>query len=252
MEPNMDFPDLDFSDRSFLVQTMDEYAAALGEEALKAADTPVPEELDRACLDLVRRTAKPHSKRLIRACALLAASISLLILTLIIADAAGAAILGGRWRWDDDYLYMGTIGSSSYTYSSRAPVPGSSIDEAMLEAGLPLSLAPTWIPEDCTLLASDIYQRKDEATASVYYSRPGKPTLSIDIASSKAGHLWYISKDKGDPESYIAGDRMFYLYTNAKRWCAVWTDGQYEIFICGCVSREELLQIVDSIEGSIS
>ena len=35
MEPNMDFPDLDFSDRSFLVQTMDEYAAALGEEALK-------------------------------------------------------------------------------------------------------------------------------------------------------------------------------------------------------------------------
>lgn len=247
MEPNLDFPD-----RSFLVQTMDEYAAALGEEALKSADTPVPEELDRACLDLVRRTAKPHSRRLIRACALLAASISLLILTLVIADAAGAAILGGRWRWDDDYLYMGTIGSSPYTYSDRAPVPGSSIDEAMLKAGLPLSLAPTWIPEDCTLLEVDVTRWRGELAASTFYSRPGKPVLGIGIASTKTSHICYISKDKGDPESYIAGDRMFYLYTNAKRWGAVWTDGQYEILITGCVSREELLQIVDSIEGSIS
>lgn len=252
MEPNMDFSDLDFSDRSFLVQTMDEYAAALGEEALKSADTPVPEELDRACLALVRRTARPQSKRLIRACVLLAAAITLLILTLLIADAAGAAILGGRWRWDDDYLYMGTVGSSPYTYSDRAPVPDSSIDEAMRKAGLPLSLAPTWIPEDCTLLEVDVTRRKDELAASTFYSRPDKPVLGIDIVSTKTGHLCYISKDKGDPEPYIAGDRMFYLYTNAKRWGAVWTDGQYEILITGCVSREELIQILDSIGGSIS
>ena len=56
-------------------------------------------------------------------------------------------------------------------------------------------------------------------------------------------------KDEDSPDVYEVKDMVHYIMTNIDTYYAFWTVDNIECFIYGVESREELIQMIDSIYG---
>lgn len=244
---------------------MDDYAAQLGtqageeaQKALEAGELTVPPELDAAVLEMIDAAPEPKPERrpvkmALRYALVAALTVVVLIGTLIAVEAAGIDVFGRVASWSDSVFHFER--EPQETTAREAPtgeaVPSENrIQTALRENGLPIELAPTWLPEGYEITEIDVENTDSAPFIDVFVEADGKTPIIIWImdegASGFMDHaLW--EKNNLNAATYYSNGRTFYLMENERGWTGTWFDGVYMISFIGFEEVEQLKTIIDSM-----
>jgi hypothetical protein len=182
-----------------------------------------------------------------RAIVTIAATVSILFVLMIGAQAAGIDVFGNLARWTDEVFFF--IPSSSETYTSEF---SAALQEALERAELPKELAPTWFPEGFTAEEPEFWDDDVSTAVGISFVNPEGKSFIVSIDFYKeAGAIETLpfEKDAGNVEVYISKNRTFYIMSNINVHFAVWTDGNLLESIRGDLSVDQIKAMIDSIGG---
>lgn len=184
---------------------------------------------------------------LIKAAAIAAAVLVLLTFT---ASALGYDILGAIAQWTDEtfsLLGRNTTESSdaAYTYAPELE----EVHTALLENGVTANVLPLWLPEGYELTAFYTFDMHggDSVFESILADESDSNMIRISYTIRESFSPYQYQKNAGDPEIYTINDIDFYIMSNIDNYFAVWINGNVECSISGVQSREDLIQMIDSI-----
>ena len=248
----------ELKDDIHLALLMDEYADSMGAqvraEAEKAFDTgeiTIPQEVDDACLSILSQTAKiedpkKSTKTVARYLLVAAATVIALLGTMIAVQAAGINVFGRLASWTSSVFHYDP-GTKSIPAEEKGPTP--EIKAALDELDLPVSLAPVWLPDGCTVVEVEKATDSRRKIVGIVAEKDGR-IMQIVIGEYKDEQLidstvW--EKDPGTPQIYTSNNRTFQLFQNNSKWAGVWADKPYMVSLFGFESLEELQKVIASI-----
>ena len=184
---------------------------------------------------------------------------ALLLATTITASAFGYDIwkVIAEWTRESFAFTSNEINNNESQQSVNTKSPGShasaysSLQEALDDYGIVDTSAPTWIPERFSLDSVSANAVPGFIDIGAYYSSEDT-VLIINILDYKNQPQQFAQweKDNIDPIVYEKDGTTYYLMTNMGKQKAVWITGSCECSITGDISEDELISIIDSIEGS--
>lgn len=244
-------------DSAFLALLMDEYTDKLGEKVLKeyeqAEESGEPDDsADAMCYQMIRdsKAAWTNGRRIknaFRRVGIVAAVIAILLAMLIGVQAAGVDVFGALAKWTGE-VFKFRVDDEAASDAPHAEEQNE-MQKMLAELGMPVELAPTWLPEGYTLfrveqintdVGSGIYAAYENNNSRIYieiteyYTPPAIDNLEIQM-------------DNATPEAYKSNGKLFYLFTNMKMWRGAWSGENYVISLSGFPSRETIKNVIDSI-----
>lgn len=125
-----------------------------------------------------------------------------------------------------------------------------SVEDMLSEFGITAPLLPTWIPERFT--DPEISAANIESGLRLYISYTGDGTesfLKIKANQTSLTNAKDIEKDSLDAApKQINGTLYYFLSDVGGREKVIWQNGEFECNITGTVTRDEMEQIISSIE----
>lgn len=244
-------------DSAFLALLMDEYAEKLGEQVLQEYEQAGEAEetddaIDAACYQILRnsKTARMNGhkyKYVFQKIGIVAAVIVILFALLIGVQAAGMDVFGTMARW------TGEVFRFQVEDKSTSGVPQTEqqneMQRMLAELGMPVELAPTWIPEEYTLCTLERLEIDDSFGIYAVYES-GNSYINIEVTeyhAASALNSLELQMDNVVPEEYHSNENVFYLFTNKDKWSGAWSDGGYVISLGSFPSRETIIKVIDSI-----
>lgn len=196
---------------------------------------------------LAQRPQRPHSGRLLRRCAIIAAAIAAFMCLLVGAQAAGLDVFGSLAQWTDDIFHFTT---SSQTDAQNSKY-SATLQQALEQQGLPTELAPTWFPDGFSAGEPDaVCNDLLDAVNLVFYHEDGR-SFFVDVSryyNQAVTNIPY-EKDAEPVEVYTHGDKTFYIMSNVNTIHAIWSDGNLTAEISGTLTKDEIKAILNSIGG---
>lgn len=174
-----------------------------------------------------------------------AATIALSFALMVGAQASGLDIFGALARWSDEIFHWGpatsTIQSEYYDEFLAA------LEEYDIQPGI----APTRVPDGFEASKPTIWS--DELGTCIqlpFYNSDGKDFIfSVEhYVVPQDVEQRDFEKDITSVESYIQGNKTFYILSNLDFVMATWTDGTLSESIWGTLSLDEVKMIIDSIK----
>ena len=247
----------ELQDDIHLALLMDEYAESIGaqaraeaEKAFETGEITIPQEMDHAYASILAQTAKAeHSRKsystVSKHLLVAAASIVLLLGSLVVVQASGIDVFGRLASWTDSVFYFGSLNKSAQSEEE----PLMEITTALRDLGLPTELAPRRLPvgysvtgliptemDDMKYLGISV--EKDNHEGYILIEEFLDPRL-IENA------LW--EKNTHPVRAITVNNRLFYLFQNEPGWSGLWTDGRLLISLHSFESYEDLVFIIQSI-----
>ena len=208
-------------------------------------DMPLYDELLKR--DNPTKKHKPvRVSRLTRVGIVAAIIISLITVTTCIASAAGIDVWSAITRWTEKTFGV-TIG-----YQNRSDDYGLSHDacqdlrQTLARNGVTDNVVPYYLPDGYTLLDS-FEQTSYEGTviSAIYKCGSSEILLLFSVGTESTSSMY--PKDHEEPEIYERGNISHYLFANMGEWTAIWRRNNISCQISGVSSKDELLNILDSI-----
>ena len=187
--------------------------------------------------------AKRGFPRWVRSIAAVAAVVVILVLGSVTAKAFGFNIWETVVKWTQETFHFGEWGNND----EHNNLPYASLQEALEEGNVTVSLAPTWIPEGYEL--TDIAVERSPLR-KMYVARYAKGDLfiTITIQDYLKSDPVYVEQHEGLVGEHKVSGITYYLFSDNDVVKAVWINGSYECNIVGNVTIEELKLMIDSIE----
>lgn len=179
-----------------------------------------------------------------RAIVTIAATVSILFVLMIGAQAAGIDVFGNLARWTNEVFF--------FLSSTEENEFSASLQQALERAELPKELAPTWFPEGFTAEEPEFWDDDVSTAVGISFVNPeGKNFIASIDFYKEAGAIGTLpfEKDAGDVEVYTSKNRTFYIMSNVNIHFAVWTDGNLLESIRGDLSVDQIKAMIDSIGG---
>ena len=107
-------------------------------------------------------------------------------------------------------------------------------------------VVPTWIPDGYELSNIDIFETPIQKKFVALYIN-GEKQLRIAIQSYLETYPEQVEQSEGFVEIYESESVDYYLFANKDVTKAVWINGNYECYISGELTIEELKMMIDSI-----
>lgn len=195
-------------------------------------------------------TPKQRRRRFSKAIIVLAAVITLLLATSLVAYATGHDMWRAVAAWTSELFgftqeeteTQGTFGSTTEPQLSEF----TGIEEALNASGLSCEIDPSWVPEEFEgPVVSVVNLNSTLIVVADYYS--GSRNIKIQAVGVNNDAVAVYEKDDEDVSTYVRGDVTHYIMDNIERPVAVWRANGIECSISGDISQEELLYIIDSI-----
>ena len=169
------------------------------------------------------------------------ALVAALIVVLLIGAAVTASALGFElWGWAPKW----TQEDLRFVTEEPGAEDVHGISSALAALGIDEPLYPHWLPEDMKrenveiqfepVLLYEAYQGNDRV-------------LFITIVPSAISDTAVYQRSESDPEEYIAGNTIHYIYSDVNHLTATWYIKDYTASIVGDVSIAEMKLIIDSI-----
>lgn len=169
------------------------------------------------------------------------ALVAALIVVLLIGAAVTASALGFElWGWAPKW----TQEDLRFVTEEPGAVDVHGIPTALAALGIDEPLYPHWLPEDMVWVKADI--QLDPIYLSEAYSGNDRD-LMITIVPSSISDTAVYQRSESDPEEYIAGNTIHYIYSDVNHLTATWYIKDYTASIVGDVSIAEMKLIIDSI-----
>lgn len=190
-----------------------------------------------------------RARRRYRFPAAVAATVALLFALMLCAQAAGFDVFGSLARWTSE-TFRFTPAIQQETEVSPYYEP---LRQALGDNGILWELAPKWYPEGFVGLEPVVEKNKFNVTVFTKFQDASGKEFSVLItrqSPSESLETMVYEKDEASVETYMSGERSFYIFSNARdTTMAMWSDGGFEESICGELSVEEVQKIIDSIGG---
>ena len=125
------------------------------------------------------------------------------------------------------------------------------LNDQILQTGYILpDLLPHFIPEGYEMVATMTDDREDVIVFSCQLQKDNNAIMLQYRVWKGNESLAETQKDANDPESYKSQNgQLFYIAQNEGLFNAAWTKGSIECSIFNVSSREELIKMLDSIQG---
>lgn len=196
-------------------------------------------------------TPKPQKHRSFAKIAGIAAAVALVIFAAgtLITPVEGSNLWTMIANWTKETLGIG----SNIEKLDDSAIPEQLVELNNLLQQYKMSEAvdiPSYIPEGYQTTATFVDER-DDATVIVSQLENGSDVVIFQYSLLKEKiDGSQIQKNDNDPEIYLAPDgTSVYITPNMDVYNAVWTKGDVEVIIYNVPSREELIKIIDSIQG---
>lgn len=169
------------------------------------------------------------------------ALVAALIVVLLIGAAVTASALGFElWGWAPKW----TQEDLRFVTEEPGAEDVQDIPTALAALGIDEPLYPHWLPEDMVRVTVEIQLDPVYLSESYYGNDRG---LSITIVPSLISDTAVYQRSESDPEEYIAGNTIHYIYSDVNHLTATWYIKDYTASIVGDVSIAEMKLIIDSI-----
>lgn len=217
-------------------------------------DAAVPEDLDRRCLETIKRGGR--KKRRTFRTALIAAAIvaTLMLFVTMTASAMDVDIWGALANWTQETFNFSAWGVKDEDASQKpnAMIPPllEQMQSDMLTQGADASVLPTWLPDGYEIVEYEVSDIMPNLTSFFLFLARADKRISLSYhAYAEMPFISTFEKDEGDPELYEKDGITYYIMTNFGKYRAAWTKGNLECSISGLSTYEELTNIIDSING---
>lgn len=182
------------------------------------------------------KVQRKHFQTLLRIAVVAAVVIMLLVGVTYAAGALGYDLWGWIPVWDADELH--------FVSETQEPVLASTIGTALKQLGIDEPLCPTWLPDGFLLTESKI-DTEPLFLHEAYYSQDRYITITISSIDG-LGTVVYQKEDIA-PAEYTVNNIVHYIIENVDSIQAVWYTEDYSIAIAGNVTKEEMIEIINSI-----
>lgn len=178
---------------------------------------------------------------------LLATAVAVCLLIAIATVSLGTGGVFGSWSAD----YFHLIGQpdatvpvpADYVFRTERPELQKIYALVVREFG-EQRIVPTWIPEGYTQEELGVW---DISHAVYSFLTSGDQRISIDFTEYREKNPHNYSKDNVTPVVYEIAGVKHYIFSNAGHWVTAWEVNGIECCISTSLSREVLMQIIDSI-----
>lgn len=199
----------------------------------------------------IDRTKKPKKRKSIAKIAGIAAAVALVIFTagIFITPVEGTNLWTVLANWTKETLGIGTEGEE--WSEDSVPEQLAELSERLKEYKLDLPyLLPTYIPEGYHTTATMVDNRED-VTVFFCQMESGESTIGFQYrCKSNGASASELQKNIDEPEIYRTACNIdVFIVDNNGLYNAIWIDGDIECEILGVPSKDELIQILDSIRG---
>lgn len=247
----------ELQDDVHLALLMDEYADSMGaevraevEKAFETGEISIPQEVDDACASILAQTtnhehSKKSTKTLIRHLLVAAATVIVLLGTLVAVQAAGIDVFGRLASWTDSVFHY----SSEEKLGQIEEEPFAEIETALSNLGIPVEFAPRRLPAGYTVKSITQSETDEMAFVVIVVENNGRDGQIIiedyrDIGLIENA-LW--EKNEQAASVFSSNDRDFYLIENEQGWSGTWSDGKYVVSLFSFESIEDLKILIQSI-----
>lgn len=193
----------------------------------------------------VHKTAKP--RRWLRSLTAVAATVAIVFLCSITASAFGYDIWETVAKWTQETFHFGNGAQAevSEPHSDESRL-FDSLQQALDEKSISTALAPTWFPDGYTLSDITIEESPIQLVFIAYFQ-----SKDFDIKFQIKRHLevdaQQVERSDGLVETYESEGITYYIFSNNDLLRAVWINENYECYISGHLTIDELKMMVDSI-----
>lgn len=204
-----------------------------------------PPEKESVQANSPKKPSRMH--RLLQHLATAAAAVTIVVLSVIVAQASGIDVLGAVARWTEDTFHFKATGG--YAEGNN---PVMHLQEAIGFIRIPESLCPLDIPDDYEIASISTTENEGYRLFACSIINSDKLEILITIIqplSKSAQGFGQYEKDANPVEECQIGSRVFYLFSNNNTSTAAWSDGQYSISVFGGVTVPDMRQILNSLYG---
>ena len=120
------------------------------------------------------------------------------------------------------------------------------MQSALIDYDIPLQLAPSWIPDGYIEGEVRITDSPVQRLFMVSYDC-GDRSIRVRIANYLNSNPTQIEQSDSLLEIYNVNGIDYYIFDNLSQLKAVWINENYECYISGPLSMEEIKSMVDSI-----
>lgn len=192
---------------------------------------------------------KPKARRIPvwRTLRIAAATVALLFVLMVGAQASGLNVFGALAQWTSEVFHFGSGQSEIQSENYQAFL------NALVENKIATKLAPTWLPSG--FVASEPIVKNDDESISILisFSNAEGNTFNIGIdrltLQTKLEYNFF-EKDDISVEPYLSHGKTFYIFSNIDSVMATWSEDAIFEMIWGNLSVNDIKTIIDSIGGS--
>ena len=178
-----------------------------------------------------------------RALTATAAVLVILFVGSITVEAMGFNIWKAVVQWTQETFHFGDWGGSD----TDNKLQFDSLQDALAQGNVPVSLVPTWIPDGYELVDIVVEQTPKRKAYRAQYT-DGEKDLKITVHDYLDESPVYVEQSEGLTEEYEVFGITYYLFSNLEHNRAVWLYESYECEVFGDVMIEELKLMIDSIQ----
>ena len=193
---------------------------------------------------------RPRRKRFVKAIAVLAAVVALLMAGTVIAYAAGYDVFNAVANWANETFnleYKSAEIEAGVHESMNTNADYSSMAEIIEEYGLYGSVEPKWVPSGFgePIIEASVLNNRLTVTATYSDSEQFLIVTATEIDAAPEGATYEIDSELAS--EYAHNDINFYIMSNYDATTVVWNSGDFECSIVGNIGDTELAKIIDSI-----
>ena len=191
---------------------------------------------------LVAEKKKPSRfRRSLARIAIIAAALCAFVFT---AQASGLDIIGAIARWTSEQFSFVKVDEEKD--ERMEGLSYTSLDAALIDAGITEQLGPAWFPEGTEL--KELRVKEDTGIIGFFASYAvDNEEFFISIRSANVTPYGEIEINDPNVKVYTVNDVEHHIMTDVEQVKATWNNGSWECFIAGNLDEETLVLMIDSI-----
>lgn len=178
-----------------------------------------------------------------------AATIAVMLASMMTAQAFGLDVFGFFASWTNDIFFFSKNQEAPvYPLAEGESAEFDTIEDALSAFNIDTPMAPSWYPDkvgefdvtgSVTPCGIDICASSNDEVTSLM--------ISFSEFSEQTGPSFVIEKDNTNVSPYEKGGHSHYIMTDNGLCTATWIVGDIQCMIFGFISQDEMIKIIDSI-----
>lgn len=197
---------------------------------------------------VIQQSGKNNKKRWRRRLIAAAAVLALIVGTTVTAGAFRLDIWETIAKWTHETFHLGSGAQTDPTEpSENIALPYASLQEMLDKYEIKQKLVPTWVPEGYEMFDVRMMESPKQRQFIVAHKCADK-MLKVQIKDYMDEAPEQIEQSEALIEVYESEGMDYYIFNNQGQLQAVWLSDNYECYISGPLSIEEIKKMIDSIE----